>query len=245
MKVAYCSDLHLEFRSIDLKNEEQADVLILAGDIYLISRMQYSLDHRFTDFMNTITSEFEHIIYVAGNHEYYDSSVYDIKKLRDAVKSYPNVHVLDTQSVTINNITFVGGTMWTDINKNDPILKLRAPRIMNDFTVIDDITPDYTIDAFKVFTDYVQSRKPIDVVVSHHGPSWGCISEEFKSSHYNALYVSDVDVSDVKFWIYGHLHGGNSFEQDGCQILSNARGYPAEQSFREFELKYFTIEQAQ
>lgn len=242
MKVAYCSDLHLEFRPITLTNDGKADVLILAGDIYLIRRMTYDLDSRFTEFMDNITGEFEHVIYVAGNHEYYDSSIYDIKKLRDAVKMYKNVHVLDTQSITINNINFIGGTMWTDMNKDDPVLKLQAPRIMNDFTVIDDFSPDYTVSAFKVFNDYLQSHKPVDVVVTHHGPSWGCVSDEFKSSYYNPLYVSDVDVSDVKFWIYGHLHGGKSFEQDGCQILHNSRGYPSERCFREFELKYFDVD---
>lgn len=242
MKVAYCSDLHLEFKPITLSNDENADVLILAGDIYLISRMAYSLDDRFKDFMNNVTSEFKHVIYVAGNHEFYDSSIFDIDKLKNAVGQYPNVHVLDTQSVTIDGVNFVGGTMWTDIDKSNPILITQAPRIMNDFTVIDDFSPNYSIMAFKVFNDYVQSRKPIDVVISHHGPSWSCISDEYKSSHYNPLYVSDVDVSNVKYWIYGHLHGGKSFEQDGCQVLHNSRGYPSEQCFREFELKYFTVE---
>lgn len=242
MKVAYCSDLHLEFRSIELTNDENADVLILAGDIYLINKMRYDLDNRFTTFMDNVTSEFKHVIYVAGNHEFYDSNINDIKKLRDAVKIYPNVHVLDTQTVNIDGINFVGGTMWTDMNKDDPIMKQRAPRIMNDFTIIEDMTPDYSVAAFNVFNDYVQSHKPIDVVISHHGPSWGCIADEYISSNYNSLYVSDVDVSDVKFWIYGHLHGGKSLEQDGCQILHNSRGYPSEKCFREFTLKYFTVE---
>ena len=39
MKVAYCSDLHLEFAPISLKNTEGADVLILAGDICMAEAM--------------------------------------------------------------------------------------------------------------------------------------------------------------------------------------------------------------
>lgn len=242
MKVAYCSDLHLEFRPIELKNTEDADVLILAGDIYLISRLQWNFNNVFNDFIHNITNEFKHIIYVAGNHEFYDSNINDIKQLRNALKKYPNVHVLDTQTITIDDVNFVGGTMWTDMDKNDPIVKIQAPHFMNDFSVIEDFTPNYSIAAFKVFNEYVQSHKPIDVVITHHGPSQGCISDEYKGSKYNPLYVSDVDVSDVRFWIYGHLHGGKSFEQDGCQILHNSRGYPSEKCFREFELKYFTVD---
>ena len=33
MKIAVCSDIHLEFGDLDLHNEEGADVLILGGDI--------------------------------------------------------------------------------------------------------------------------------------------------------------------------------------------------------------------
>ena len=33
MKVAICSDIHLEFGDINIKNEENIDVLILSGDI--------------------------------------------------------------------------------------------------------------------------------------------------------------------------------------------------------------------
>ena len=45
MKVAVCSDLHLEFGTIELKNTESADVLILSGDIclafYFINKQVY------------------------------------------------------------------------------------------------------------------------------------------------------------------------------------------------------------
>ena len=33
MKIAVCSDIHLEFGDINLKNTENADVLVLGGDI--------------------------------------------------------------------------------------------------------------------------------------------------------------------------------------------------------------------
>ena len=35
MKIALCSDLHLEFEDINLKNTEGAEVLILSGDIMI------------------------------------------------------------------------------------------------------------------------------------------------------------------------------------------------------------------
>lgn len=35
MKIAYMSDIHLEMNGVDIKNTEEADVLILAGDIFV------------------------------------------------------------------------------------------------------------------------------------------------------------------------------------------------------------------
>jgi predicted phosphodiesterase len=35
MKIALCSDLHLEFDDIILKNDENAELLILSGDIMI------------------------------------------------------------------------------------------------------------------------------------------------------------------------------------------------------------------
>ena len=42
MKIALCSDLHLEFKDVDLKNTEGAEVLILSGDIMVA---EYLYDH--------------------------------------------------------------------------------------------------------------------------------------------------------------------------------------------------------
>jgi 3',5'-cyclic AMP phosphodiesterase CpdA len=69
MKIAVCSDLHLEFGDINLQNTDNADVLILGGDICVaadIGRpdphniMEGARSNRITDFfkrwvtMNTI-----------------------------------------------------------------------------------------------------------------------------------------------------------------------------------------------
>lgn len=242
MKVAYCSDLHLEFKSIELNNEGGAEVLILAGDIYLIYRMHDDMVDTFNSFINHVASEFKHVIYVTGNHEYYDANINDIQKLRDVVNGYDNVHVLDNESIIIDGIKFVGGTMWTDMKKDDQYVKRMAPYAMNDFRIIEGLTPELSIEKFHAFNNYLETEKPVDVVVTHHGPSWSCIGLEYIGSKYNPMYVSDVDVSDVKYWVYGHLHTGNSFEQDGCNIVTNARGYPSEPSFHNFRLKYFIVE---
>ena len=45
MKIAVCSDIHLEFGPIELKNPGDVDVLVLSGDI-CVARDLYKFDAR-------------------------------------------------------------------------------------------------------------------------------------------------------------------------------------------------------
>lgn len=63
MNLSIVSDLHLEFADF-LPATAQADVVILAGDIGLRSNGIDWAAHHFPN---------QHVIYVAGNHEFYGS----------------------------------------------------------------------------------------------------------------------------------------------------------------------------
>ena len=80
MKIAICSDLHLEFGDINLQNTENADVLILGGDICVAADigkpdpnniMEGARSSRITDFFKRCSFHFPHVIYIMGNHEQY------------------------------------------------------------------------------------------------------------------------------------------------------------------------------
>ena len=79
MKIAIASDVHLEFGDLILKNEENADVLILSGDICVASdfsdadysNLKDGRSQRYVDFFTRCASEFSKVIYVVGNHEHY------------------------------------------------------------------------------------------------------------------------------------------------------------------------------
>lgn len=74
MKIAVASDLHLEHDSnITLKNDQQADVLILAGDIVPISLLKHGKNRtKYIKFFKDVAAQFKYVMYVVGNHEYYD-----------------------------------------------------------------------------------------------------------------------------------------------------------------------------
>lgn len=77
-KIAYCSDLHLEFGRLNIELPD-ADILLLAGDIYVnyLFNKHDSTDD-VIDFFTEISKKYKNIIYVPGNHEYYDSSIFTL-----------------------------------------------------------------------------------------------------------------------------------------------------------------------
>ena len=117
MKIAVCSDLHLEFQDLNLKNEEGAEVLILSGDIMVAEdlhnhpEMDYGMYSsvnladlgrrqqtalRFRDFLKRCSFQFPHVIYVAGNHEFYHGKwKATLQYLRDECAKFPNVYFLE------------------------------------------------------------------------------------------------------------------------------------------------------
>jgi len=146
MKIAICSDIHLEFGDINLKNEDGADVLILGGDILVaadIGRpdphgiMEGARSHRLHDFMSRCSSQFPQVIYIMGNHEHYNgdyATSADI--LRKFCAEWGNVHFLDKELVKIADITFIGGTLWTDMNGEDELTMRHIAGMMNDFRCV-------------------------------------------------------------------------------------------------------------
>ena len=154
MKIAVCSDLHLEFGDLDLQNEENADVLILGGDIFVAADLKdWSYDsagvlksrdfstaargERYNDFIVRCCQNFPKVIMVSGNHEHYHGDFAEsIKIIKAAFKDLTNFHFLDKESIIIDDVLFYGGTLWTDFNGEDPETIEDIRHMMNDFRII-------------------------------------------------------------------------------------------------------------
>lgn len=143
MKVAICSDLHLEFDMVELKNPGEVDVLILSGDICVATDLDYVDDTfmrksvRLHEFFQNCSKEFKNVIYVAGNHEHYHGDFANtLSLLKKRLAYLENLHVLDKETIFIDDHTFVGSTMWTSMNKEDPNTMFHVGQCMNDFRII-------------------------------------------------------------------------------------------------------------
>lgn len=148
MKVAIASDLHLEFGDLDFDNTDHADVLVLSGDIFVardlaqrdpygVMGMEYR-SNRYHDFMQRCAQQFPQVVLIAGNHEHYNGDfAKTIPHMKDVLGYLSNVHVLEKESVQFGSVTFVGATLWTDMNREDPETMGRIKQYMNDYRIIE------------------------------------------------------------------------------------------------------------
>ena len=206
MKIAICSDIHLEFGPISLENTKKAEVLILSGDICVAKDILDRDPHetRFDDksskihkFFQECCARFKHVIYISGNHEHYNGDFAEtFTVLRDRFGYLVNLHILDKESVLINDIMFIGGTLWTDMNKEDGITLMHMKSMMNDFRCVKNsarkrhfhdlngnsqfqvanFTPDDAVEDHKKMLEYIKimvegKHDQKFVVVGHHAPT--------------------------------------------------------------------------
>jgi UDP-2,3-diacylglucosamine pyrophosphatase LpxH len=140
MKIALASDVHLEFGPITLDNAEGADVLVLAGDIcvakhFVDGRPTYmqQLAKEYRQFFDHVTKEFPQVVYIMGNHEHYSGDVAHTENILRYHLDYGNLHILEKETWTHQGHTFIGGTLWTDMNRSDPLTLSYTRTAMNDF----------------------------------------------------------------------------------------------------------------
>jgi hypothetical protein len=143
MKIAICSDVHLEFGQLELENTENAEVLVLSGDICTAvdlrvtdSILSSAKTDRYLDFFNACSRNFPHVVYVMGNHEHYHGDYADsIVHIKHALRHLENIHVLDKEVWEHGDHVFIGGTLWTDMNGEDEMTMNHVSRRMNDFQI--------------------------------------------------------------------------------------------------------------
>ena len=267
MKIKLVSDLHLEFSDCFINNDEGADVLILGGDICIaqdlhdhpepantadqmaiangtgLGRRQMTAQ-RFRDFFKRCSFQFPHVIYIMGNHEFYNGKFYaGIDYMREECAKYPNVYMLEQDMKIINNVVFVGGTLWTNMNKRDPLTMHAIEGMMNDFRIIRNDKRNYaTMSALDVAIRHdktlgyikhvVQEHKDKTcVVVGHHSPSFQSVNPIYAhETLMNGGYHSDLsefimDHPQIKLWTHGHTHHPFDYVIGETRIVCNPRGY--------------------
>lgn len=240
MKIQIKSDLHLEFSAHDISNSNNDDVLILAGDIFPITDLfSYKIiANRYRTFLENCSKRFKDVIYVLGNHCYYYGDIAStVKNFKTYCSQYPNIHVLNNDSITIDGLTFVGTTLWTNMNNRNIFTLLDAKRGMADYQVIysngNILTPDDTIQLFEESMHYLSEEvKKHDkvIVVTHHAPSLNSLHKKFEGNTLNGAFLNDLDDfiydnDNILCWVHGHCHSRFDYYIGMTRVICNPRGY--------------------
>jgi Calcineurin-like phosphoesterase len=240
------SDLHIEFTAMELLPIE-GDVLLLNGDITVSKCLDPSLTDPEIQSLRSSThklfdearAKFDHVIFIGGNHEPYHYDVIAAEQDARERLAGDGIHYLENETVEIDDVAFIGCTLWTDMEKRDPQTLYDVGRGLNDFNLCSygDVpwTPELAADRHDQSVAYIanevtkRSGQPI-VVVTHHAPSRRGLHPAHRGNGLDGGFASDlddfiVDRPAIGHWVFGHTHVCGQWQIGETQLYANCRGY--------------------
>jgi predicted phosphodiesterase len=235
MRIRVLSDLHHEhFAGRRELPEVEADLVVLAGDIHEHLQGLHWARETFAD---------TPVVYVAGNHEFYDSDLAELTQAMRNLARALDIHFLENDEVLIAGVRILGATLWTDFHLyGEERLALtleRAQRLMPDFSCVDyfaaPFTPALSRQLFQASRDWLAARlaEPFagpTLVVSHHAPSARSIPPQYVGDSLSPAFASDLEelVAQCDLWIHGHVHDALDYRIGRGRVVANPGGYPGE-----------------
>lgn len=239
MTIQYMSDLHLEFKdNVEflrrLPFKVTGDILIVAGDSFYLDNE----DGRKSFLWQWASDNYEHVLLIPGNHEYYGG--YDFLKNGDSWewKFMSNVGYYQNKVVTIGDIDFILSTLWSYI---PPENQSSVSYFLNDFHRIkydgrEFTIKDYNIEHAKslafIKKTVADSKAKHKVVVTHHVPTKLCTPPKLNKIRGGTLAPAfTIDLTDyirtapIDYWIYGHSHFNFGVDIGGTLVTCNQLGY--------------------
>ncbi|WP_289141444.1 metallophosphoesterase [uncultured Brevibacillus sp.] len=223
--------------------ETPQKVLVIAGDMG-----HYNWQNKL--FIEELKQFYEHILIVAGNHDYYlvsanqekqnrGISMNRILEMKEICNLLSNVHYLDGDVIEVDGITYGGVGMWYDfsygikeLGYSKEALFSKWWEIMNDSRMIKGLLD-------KSFTFADEEKKKLDgiiesanVIITHVGGDWSKADCDLVNSFYyfdGSPYFSQLE---GKVWCFGHTHQRSDYEVYGCRFVNAALGYPGESQKR-------------
>jgi len=241
MNLHVASDLHLEYLNkrfpdylrVDRLYTPFADIMILAGDIHT----QTTAIDRFGQWPHPV-------LYVPGNHEFYDHAIEpQVSALRKAAENTA-VIVMSCDEYIDQGVRFLGCTLWTDYQLNGTGGRQLAAmfaceaRIADHRKIMGITKPGQGFSAQLAYERHLEERAWLEeklsepfngptVVITHHAPSRGSIHPRFRGDPANSAFVSDLDdlVARADLWIHGHVHDSFDYKVGKCRVVANPGSY--------------------
>lgn len=245
MNIQIVSDLHHEYFKDIVNIPKTANYIALLGDI------GYPKNDNYDEFLASLSSRYEKVFVIAGNHEFYNSNTTmdsTTQIIESKCSKYNNVYFLNNKSIIIGNYRVIGTTLWTNIpvgaetyirdNLND-CSRIKKYVIKNNIKRKRAISPSDITRFHKIAVEFIQLEvecaKELNqkvIVLTHHAPTFnGTLNPKYARSDLDYAYASDLDYlicSPIVAWFYGHTHFATNFEMNGVRIANNPKGYPSE-----------------
>lgn len=235
MKIAVHSDLHTEVSLCTLDALDQADLLLLAGDIGDMQTLPlfFAALRRVAPTLPTL--------YVLGNHECYGHDFHQAKEDYRRLALHYDVRLLDNEAVWFGDVLIAGTILWSDFRlAGDATASMAwAQQTLPDFKYIryEDrlfTAQDLSIEhqqAVRFLSDALSHRAAHKLVISHFLPSRVLVDERHARDREgllrSAYWTSELPelYAQADTWIYGHSHSNIELTHGGCRFISNQRGY--------------------
>jgi predicted phosphodiesterase len=261
LEIQIVSDIHAEFWSKKTKFgfiKPSAPILALLGDICCCgSDDDFEI---FKRFIYEVLPQYDHILFVTGNHEYYfnppkksilPSAINTIEGIDMKIKKFfketsEKLHFLNNGSMKLvsgkNTYLIVGSTLWTWIPEDQ---RANVQGSMNDYNYIytlenktvrkitsTDIANKH-LKNYKYIKSQINKAKKLKytvIILTHHKPYK---SATFNEASLDVAYESDMTsliAPPVILWGYGHTHVADATFINKTLLYSNPKGYPKQKT---------------
>lgn len=228
LKIKVLSDLHLEFTDTEIQKDD-CDFLVICGDLCEVRNTTV-----FTQFMERVCSIFDKVLYVPGNHEYYNSSIEDIDRYLENL-NIPNFVYMNEKIYEYKNVVFIGAVLWSNITNNKSYIEWA----LNDYKSIENFCVEKSNSIHQRHVNFIESnldafKDKVKVVITHHTPLLkGTSHPRYEGSVINAAFSTDLGhlVEKADYWFCGHTHYCNDFMYGNCNVIMNCKGYDENAEF--------------
>jgi len=279
-----CSDIHLDHQfakvggditklwfPVPMEGDDET-CLIIAGDMwYDFLHLTMDNSEASDSWMDIVARQFKYVITVSGNHDFwtrgmsgvdnYFTTHDDQMKMILADRHLDNVfHLAKGEKIELDGLNFMGGTLWTDFCRRDPLVMEQARQYMNDYRLI--LTNSMAklghkmarkVHPIEVYDEFVRTWDVLkenmktpgrNIIVTHMAPSVESIHYNYRNpwDMSNFFYFSELTehIFDLQpeLWVHGHVHHTHKYKIGDTQIAVNAHGYKGEGGIVKFEERW-------
>lgn len=151
-----------------------------------------------------------------------------------------NFDILNDATIKVDDVLFIGSTLWTDFLGNDEMSKRYVQFGLNDYRLIGvdhvkKITPDFIYQEHKMSLAFIedkvkQTKADKIVIFTHMAPSLKSLNKQHVGNGLDGAYASDLEGfiqanPKIKVWVHGHTHQREDYKVGDTRILANQLGY--------------------